>query len=70
MDSKTPTMVFGVELADDIDNKNINDYKNGWFEYFEANMPELSKRLNEGAKLSEEDIEALKVQLETYGKNL
>jgi len=26
--------------------------------------------LNEGAKLSEEDIEALKVQLETYGKNL
>ena len=57
-------------FLDDIDNKNINDYKNGWFEYFEANMPELSKRLNEGAKLSEEDIEALKVQLETYGKNL
>ena len=57
-------------FLDDIDNKNINDYKNGWFEYFEANMPELSKRLNEGAKLSEEDIEALKIQLETYGKNL
>ena len=57
-------------FLDDIDNKTINDYKNGWFEYFEANMPELSKRLNEGAKLSEEDIEALKIQLETYGKNL
>ena len=66
------TILFAANegLLDDIDNKNINDYKNGWFEYFEANMPELSKRLNEGAKLSEEDIEALKVQLETYGKNL
>ena len=65
------TILFAANegFLDDIDNKNINDYKNGWFEYFEANMPELSKRLNEGAKLSEEDIEALKVQLETYGKN-
>ena len=66
------TILFAANegFLDDIDNKNINDYKNGWFEYFEANMPELSKRLNEGAKLSEEDIEALKLQLETYGKNL
>ena len=66
------TILFAANegFLDDIDNKNINDYKNGWFEYFEANMPELSKRLNEGAKLSEEDIEALKVQLETYGQNL
>ena len=66
------TILFAANegFLDDIDNKNINDYKNGWVEYFEANMPELSKRLNEGAKLSEEDIEALKVQLETYGKNL
>ncbi len=66
------TILFAANegFLDDIDNKNINDYKNGWFEYFEANMPELSKRLNEGAKLSEEDIEALKGQLETYGKNL
>ena len=65
------TILFAANegFLDDIDNKNINDYKNGWFEYFEANMPELSKRLNE-AKLSEEDIEALKIQLETYGKNL
>ena len=66
------TILFAANegFLDDIDNKNINDYKNGWFEYFEANMPELSKRLNEGDKLSEEDIEALKIQLETYGKNL
>ena len=66
------TILFAANegFLDDIYNKKINDYKNGWFEYFEANMPELSKRLNEGAKLSEEDIEALKIQLETYGKNL
>lgn len=41
------TILFAANegFLDDIDNKNINDYKNGWFEYFEANMPELSKRL-------------------------
>ena len=45
-------------------------YKTGWFEYFEANMPELNKSLNEGAKLSVEDITALKSQLEAYAKTL
>ena len=57
-------------FLDEIDNKKISDYKTGWFEYFEANMPELNKALNEGAKLSDEDIAALKTQLEAYGKTL
>ncbi len=66
------TVLFAANegFLDEIDNKKINEYKNGWFEYFEANMPELSKALNEGAKLSDEDIKALREQLEAYGKTL
>ena len=57
-------------FLDDVDNKEINAFKTGWFEFFEANMPELSKQLNEGSKLSEDDIKALKAQLEAYAKTL
>lgn len=57
-------------FLDDVDNKKINAFKAGWFEFFEANMPELSKQLNEGSKLSDDDIKALKVQLEAYAKTL
>ena len=66
------TILFAANegFLDEVDNKNIMEYKNGWFEYFEANMPELNKRLNEGDKLSDEDKEALKANLESYGKTL
>ncbi|MBO5738173.1 F0F1 ATP synthase subunit alpha [bacterium] len=57
-------------FLDEVDNKKVQEYKAGWFEYFEANMPELDKRLNEGEKLSDEDKEALRAQLEAYGKTL
>ncbi len=57
-------------FLDEIDNKEINAFKTGWFEFFEANMPELSKQLNEGSKLSDDDIKALKSQLEAYAKTL
>jgi F-type H+-transporting ATPase subunit alpha len=57
-------------FLDEVDNKKVQEYKAGWFEYFEANMPELDKRLNEGDKLSDEDKEALRAQLEAYGKTL
>lgn len=66
------TILFAANegFLDEVDNKKINEYKTGWFEYFEANMPELNKSLNEGAKLSVEDITALKSQLEAYAKTL
>ena len=57
-------------FLDEVDNKKINAFKAGWFEFFEANMPELSKQLNEGSKLSDDDIKALKAQLEAYAKTL
>ena len=66
------TILFAANegFLDEVDNKNITAYKTGWFEYFEANLPEMSKALNEGAKLSDEDMAALKTKLEEYGKTL
>ena len=66
------TILFAANegFLDEIDNKDITSYKTGWFEYFEANLPEMSKALNEGAKLSDEDIATLKTKLEEYGKTL
>ena len=66
------TILFAANegYLDEIDNKKVQEYKAGWFEYFEANMPELDKKLNDGDKLSDEDKEALRTQLENYGKTL
>ena len=66
------TILFAANegYLDEIDNKKVQEYKAGWFEHFEANMPELDKRLNDGDKLSEEDKVALREQLEAYGKTL
>ncbi len=47
-------------LLDEVDNKEIPNFKKGWFEYFDANMPELIQKLNSGEALSDEDKEALK----------
>ena len=66
------TILFAANegFLDEVDNKDITSYKTGWFEYFEANLPEMSKALNEGANLSDEDIATLKAKLEEYGKTL
>ena len=66
------TILFAANegFLDEVDNKKINEFKAGWFEYFEANMPELDKRLNDGDKLSDEDRKALTEQLEAYVKTL
>ena len=66
------TILFAANegYLDEVDNKNINAYKKGWFDYFEANLPEMSKALNEGGKLSDEDIAILKAKLDEYGKTL
>lgn len=53
-------------LLDEVDNKNILEFKKGWFEYYAANMPELVKKLNEGGGLTDEDKEALKNAIEKF----
>ena len=70
--SQQVTILFAANegYLDEIDNKKVQEYKAGWFEYFEANMPELDKRLNEGDKLSDDDKEALRAQLDAYVKTL
>ena len=64
------TILFAANegFLDEIENKDITSYKAGWAEYFEANLPEMNKALNEGGKLSDEDIATLKAKLEEYGK--
>jgi len=65
------TILFAANegFLDEVDDKKINEYKDGWFEYFEANMPELCKKINNGEKLSDEDMNALRTELETFAKN-
>lgn len=53
-------------LLDDVENKNIQNFKNEWFKYFNANMKELVNNLNEGAGLSDDDKKALRSNLETF----
>ncbi len=54
---------------DDVDNSKIKQFKIDWFNYFEANLSDLAKRLNEGSALSDEDKEALKKALENFKKS-
>ena len=68
--SKREAREFVDAGAISINNKKITDFKTGWFEYFEANMPDLNNRLNEGDKLSDEDQQALRTNLESYIKTL
>jgi len=66
------TILFAANegYLDEVENKEVQEFKAGWFEFFEANMSELDKRLNDGDKLSDEDKEALRAQLDSYVKTL
>lgn len=57
-------------LLDDVENKNIQNFKNEWFKYFNANMKELANNLNAGSGLSDEDKKALRNNLETFKKSI
>ena len=46
-------------FINDVENKDIQEFKKQFFEYFSANCSELEKRLNEGAKLEDKDKEEL-----------
>ena len=70
--AKQVSILFAANegFLDDIDNKNIADYKKGWFEHFEANLPELAQRLNAGSNLEDADAEALRAELKKYNETL
>lgn len=53
-------------ILDEIDNSKIQKFKKDWFIYFDANMKELSDRLNAGDALSDDDKKLLKDNLESF----
>ena len=53
-------------ILDDIENAKIQRFKKDWFVYFNANLKELSDRLNAGEGLSDEDKTILKNSLNKF----
>lgn len=70
--SEQVTILFaGNEgYLDDVDNRDIQDFKKQWFEYFGANMSELSEKLNQGAALDDNDKENLRKNLKNFKENI
>ena len=70
--AKQVSILFAANegLLDDVDNSKIQQFKKEWFEYQDANLSELSQRLNEGAPLSDEDKKVLKDSLTTFKTSL
>ena len=68
--AKQVSILFAANegFLDEVDNKSMVKYKREWFDYFEDNLPDLAKRLNEGSALSDEDKTALRNALESFGK--
>jgi F-type H+-transporting ATPase subunit alpha len=62
------SILFGANegFLDNIDNKRISDYKKGWFEHLEANLPELVQKLNNGSNLEDEDADKLREELKKF----
>ena len=55
-----------AEYFNDVKNEDIQEFKNQFLEYFSSNCPELEKRLNGGAKLEDEDKEALEKLIKEF----
>ncbi len=53
-------------VLDNVENKDIATFKRDWFDYFNANMPDLVAKLNDGGALATEDKEALTKALEKF----
>ena len=48
----------------------IQNFKEGWFEFFNTKLPELAQKLNEGANLEDADMESLRKTLDEYKSGL
>lgn len=51
---------------DDVDNKRVLEFKKKWFEYFGANLEELSNKLNNREALSDGDKTLLRKHIEKF----
>lgn len=70
--AKQVSILFAANegFLDEIDNTKISEYKKGWFEHLESNLPELVQRLNEGSNLEDADADALRSELTKYNESL
>ncbi len=70
--AKQVSILFAANegFLDNIENKDITEYKKGWFEHFEANLPELIQKLNAGSNLEDADAEELRKELTKYNNSL
>ncbi len=50
----------------DVENKDIQEFKKQFFEYFDANCSSLAEKLNAGAKLEDNDKEELVKHIKTF----
>ena len=57
-------------FLDNVENKDIQDFKEQWIAYFVSNMSELEKKLNEGAALDDSDKENLRSKLKDFKENI
>ena len=64
------TILFAANegILDDIQNTDINKFKKEWFVYLNSNLTELVEKLNNGAKLEDNDKESLKTALNKFKK--
>ena len=53
-------------MLDDIENKDISQFKKDWFDYYSANMPQLIEKLNRGEALTDDDKKDLTKNLESF----
>ncbi len=69
--AKQVSILFAANegLLDDIDNSGIKDFKLGWFDFFDANLKDLSDRLNKGEKLTDRDMADLKNNIINFKTN-
>lgn len=56
-------------ILDDVDTKEIQRFKSGWFKYLSTQAKEIESRLNDGDKPSPQDDEELAGQLIKYKEN-
>ncbi len=54
----------------DVENKDIQEFKKQFFEYFSSNCKELEEKLNQGAKLEDADKEELIKHIKNFKENV
>ena len=56
--------------VNDVENKDIQEFKKQFFEYFSANCSELEAKLNQGAKLEDNDENDLINHIKNFKENI